>query len=44
MVYLIDPQDVLSGKPCKTFCELVCSTLCVTRTACAIKPLYGIDT
>ncbi len=33
MIYLINPHDVLKGKPCKTNCYPV---------FCAIKPLYGI--
>jgi len=37
VVYLIDPCDVLTKKPCKT----ECTTLCLP-VFCAIKPLYGI--
>jgi hypothetical protein len=33
MVYLIEPKEVLTGKPCRTYCAPV---------FCAIKPLYGI--
>lgn len=43
MVYLIDPSDMLSGKPCKDLCSLVCSVLCVVKNPCAAKPLYGVD-
>jgi hypothetical protein len=44
MIYLIDPQDTLSGKPCKKLCTLVCGTLCSARGGPgAIKPLYGVD-
>ncbi len=42
MIYLIDPNDINMGKPCKTFCDMVCSVLCVSKN-CQVKPLYGID-
>lgn len=42
MVYLVDPKDMLSGKPCKDFCDMVCAILCVAKN-CAVKPLYGVD-
>lgn len=37
MVYLVNPTDALSGKPCKDYC----TTLCLP-VFCAVKPLYGI--
>jgi hypothetical protein len=38
MIYLIDPQETISVKPCKTN---TCTTLCLP-VFCAVKPLYGI--
>ena len=34
MIYLIDPQKVLSAKPCPD--------KCAPFSLCAIKPLYGV--
>lgn len=37
MVYLIDPINTLSGKPCPTECKRQCEV-----NFCAVKPLYGV--
>ncbi len=33
MIYLINPYEIMKGKPCKTNCN---------PFFCAVKPLYGI--
>jgi hypothetical protein len=36
MVFLIDPNDMLTGKPCKKLCPTLCLPVC------GVKPMYGI--